>query len=450
MENYTVANKTATVIQSPEAFTRNMHSLVLDRILGKIRPLEFSTVLTEAHYTNLTHTNNPEFPVLSHLGAINTLSLERLENRFLLSGGADAVIKIWDTRSCDPVNSPYDSDKVVTVALIPKKVAHTFGVSCVKWWPFDNEMFVSSSFDHTVKIWDTNSMEAVHAFDLEHRLYHMDLSSTGQQTLVATASDFPLIRLLDLRTTSASHTLPGHRGKVLAVKWSPTDPNILVSGGSDGELKLWDIRRSNCCVCRFDMYRTSETHPIAPTDNRIRSENEGRAVKAHLGPLNGIVWIDNGAGIITTGNDEKVRVWDLEPKGGVNKLTNFGPLIRNKYLQNLTPCLSPATETELQYLLYPSDNGDIFVYRVTDGKMVKRLSRGPKTPRSCCIEYAGNHSGTYYTGNLEGEISTWGPEAAHPIIDNHVHYDNNEGGEDVLIRIQNEIEARRILADSEF
>lgn len=41
--------------------------------------------------------------------------------------------------------------------------AHKFSVETVQWYPHDTGMFTSSSFDKTLKIWDTNTLQ-VRAF----------------------------------------------------------------------------------------------------------------------------------------------------------------------------------------------------------------------------------------------------------------------------------------------
>jgi DNA excision repair protein ERCC-8 len=41
---------------------------------------------------------------------------------------------------------------------IIRKYRQKFGVSSVAWYPFDTGMFISSSFDNTVNVWDTNTM----------------------------------------------------------------------------------------------------------------------------------------------------------------------------------------------------------------------------------------------------------------------------------------------------
>lgn len=401
-----------------------MQSLLLDRAVGNVSPLEFATTLTESLYQNLTQTyRNNVFPPNCHKSAaVNGLSLEQNDFQFLLSGCADSSIKLWDLNDPVSIDTPitsitskptvvdYDNPKSTfkNVATIPRKSVHKFGISGISWWPFDTGLFISSSFDHTVKVWNTNEMIPVHSFDIESRVYSVDVNGNEKtgNGLVAVGSDFPNIRLLDLRAASSAHTLSGHKGKTLIVKWHPQDPYLLASGGYDGEVKIWDIRRSQSCLCRLDMTRTN---------NSENSDNLKRpSVKAHLGPVNGLVWNELGTTLYSAGNDDKVRVWDMISSYAppINKLINFGPLSRNKYPQSIPIVLSTSYETEIEYLLFPSDNSDVLVYRSIDGKLVSRLSRSGsrRVGRTASMIYKGQFSATYYCGTMDGEIVSWLPK----------------------------------------
>lgn len=361
-----------------------MQSLLLQRATGSTTPSEFAQALVETFYYTLT----PKSVFAPSRGAVNSLSVDA-EHRYLLSGCADSSLKLWDV----------NAEKPECLATVPRRTAHTFGVSSVKWWPFDSGLFLSASFDHTVNVWDTNKMGVVHTFDVENRVYAISVllfqeNQYSAQALVAAASDQPAIRLLDLRLAASAHTLPGHQGKTLAVAWHPTNAYFLASGGHDGEAKLWDIRRSSSCLCRLDM---THTHQGASSHS-----------KAHLGPVNAVVWDDYGYTLYTAGNDDKVRVWDVAGLEPVNKLVNFGPLTRNKYLQALPLVLSPHRETEVQCLLFASDSGDILVFRASDGKLLKRLLRS-STSRTSALVYARPRLACYYSGTMDGEIVEWVP-----------------------------------------
>lgn len=394
-----------------------MEALLHENAIGTLDDATFHAIYTETEYLNLKQIKRNTFPENCHRGAaVNSLAIEQSDYRYLLSGCADSSIKLWDLRPSDVQEDEADAiivknEPYQNLATIPRREAHKFGVLAVKWWPKDSGLFLSASFDHSVNVWDTNNLSIVHTFDLNNRVYSIDVSAEafGQyssQALVAVGSDQPFIRLLDLRSASSAHTLPGHKGKTLAVAWHPLRSYLLASGGHDGEGKIWDIRRSKSCVARLDMTKTNAR------DARTDAFNlDASVVKAHSGPVNGLCWDGSGCKLFTAGNDDKIRVWDLlSPRAPpINMLVNFGPLTRNKYLQNLPIVLSPQGDSEVQYLIFPSDNGDVLVFRAHDGKLVSRLQRNDSRSivRTASIVHAGPGTLTYYCGTMDGDIVTW-------------------------------------------
>ncbi|CAM9011430.1 unnamed protein product [Wickerhamomyces anomalus] len=379
-----------------------MQSHLLDRQLGKISTRSFELLATESLYYNLESQDYLKFTQKKKtIGSINALDFDKIDHKFLLSGGADSTIKIWKV----------GSQKAELVGDLNKSNGgHEFGVTDVKWWPFDTGMFLSSSYDMNLKVWDTNTMEEAFNFNLDSKVNCFDVSSTGAHSLIATGADSSHVRLLDLKTTSAIHSLTGHNGCIVSTKWSPNNANVLATGSSEGEVRIWDIRRTDSCLVQLDLYRTDEKAPLSSNDSRKVGVLKS-SVKAHARGANGLCWLESGKTLITTGNDEKIRVWNLEATGGVNTLLNFGPFVRNRYSSYKSILLSPMEETELQYLWYPSDNGEILVFRIVDGKLVARLRKNlQENSRSCCIAYAGNNSATYYSGTVDGKINVWGPK----------------------------------------
>ncbi len=390
-----------------------MTALLRDRELGIITPIQYRFARIEYLYSSLSYISNPPyFPRDTSEHAVNSLSLEQTDYRYLLSGNADSSIQLWDLESTAK-KSEYDDEKYEMVGQIRRKEGHDFGVSKVQWWPSDTGLFVTGSFDKSLKIWDTNQLSEEYKFDVNAKIYSFDMSKTLQHSTIAVGSENSFIRLVDLRSASSAQTISGHEGSVLSTKWSPIDSFIFASGSSDGEVRIWDIRRSKSCVCALDMHRVKEKRTPVPivhgNINRSDKYSQKPRVKAHAGAVNGLCWADDGSHLISTGIDDKIRVWDLAPIGGVNKQVNFGPLVKNKHLQNLDPILSPIEETEEQYLLFPSNSGEVLIFTATDGKLCKRLTQGVTAPRSCNIVYRGLGSAKYYTGTVDGKISIWGP-----------------------------------------
>lgn len=124
--------------------------------------------------------------------------------------------------------------------------AHLQGVYSVCWYPHDNGMFVSGSQDKTVKVWDTNALEAVLTFNLEGPVYETRMSpvETSTHNLVAIAGDMHHVTLGDISSGSATHILgTGAGAAVWTCAWSCRSEWELISGSVDGQVRLWDIRR---------------------------------------------------------------------------------------------------------------------------------------------------------------------------------------------------------------
>lgn len=415
-----------------------MQSLILERATGRLRPLDFARTVTESLYSVLEPVEGVFPENCFKNAAVNSLALDPA-NRYLLSGCADSSVKIWDTEDSgsgeddtessgtaseahnstdlpqpvlqlDEGPAPQSPAKLTPLISIPRRAAHQFGVSTVKWWPRDAGLFLTASFDHTVKVWDTNAVEVVHSFDMTSRVYAIDVAAHesnqfSAHALIAVASDQPFVRLLDLRSSASTQNLSGHKNKTLTVAWHPQNPFLLASGGFDGETKVWDIRRSNSCVARLDMTKTNARAPSIDLMNLGLT-----SVKAHLGPVNGLVWDETGQTLFTAGHDDRIRVWDMSLSNAppINKLVNFGPLTRNKYLQTLPLVLSPREESDTPHLLFASDSGDVLVFRALDGKLKTRLlRRGSNKARTVSLVCAGPFTSRYYCGTLDGQILVW-------------------------------------------
>lgn len=192
------------------------------------------------------------------------------------------------------------------------------------------------------------------------------MSPIASHLLVACATQHPAVRLVDLRSGSSAHSLAGHHGALLSVAWSPTKEYVLASGGTDGTVHLWDIRKSAGNLGSLDMENSTG----------IMDKKDG---KAHSGAVNGLSWTDDGDYIISAGHDERIRVWDAS--NGANTLASFGPTLKNSQLSALSLLLPPShiTPPSKHILYYPND-AEILQFDMHEGHLLKRLKgNGPVT-----------------------------------------------------------------------
>ena len=268
-----------------------------------------------------------------------------------------------------------------------------------------------------MKIYTTETLTLSASFDLDSVVYSHALSPIADHLLVACATQHPAVRLVDLRSGASTHSLVGHQGAVLSVAWSPSDEYVLASGGSEGKVRLWDVRRSAGSLGVLDM---DDSVGIGGEDGRgknARSRNHGRA---HIGACNGVVWTDDGRHLVTAGHDERVRVWDVGV--GANALSHFGPIIKNTHNSTLLPLLAPRHISRSQVMLYPNEK-EILMFDLFEGTLLKRLrspgvavaqaggSAGQRNIRNRVTSLAWRSGDVeMYSAHTDGLIRAWKPK----------------------------------------
>ncbi|NXX96418.1 ERCC8 protein, partial [Centropus bengalensis] len=184
----------------------------------------------------------------------------------MLSGGSDGVIALYDLENLS--RKPYYTCKVLCSVGRSHPDVHKFSVETVQWYPHDTGMFTSSSFDKTLKIWDTNTLQPADVFHFEGNVYchHMSPVAT-KHCLIAVGTKSPKVQLCDLKSGSCSHILQGHRQEILAVCWSPRHEYILATGSADSRVKLWDVRRATGCLTTLDQHNGEKSKASSEAGN---------------------------------------------------------------------------------------------------------------------------------------------------------------------------------------
>lgn len=355
-------------ILSPQVLQRAETSRLL-LALEAAPGVKFDSIDGSAQQQNKREKNavEKEEIVWAHRAGVNCLAIDRFEGRYMLSGGADSSILLWDLESVENTVKSYTYKP--SAKLRNPSSTNRFGITQLSFYSFDSQAFLSSSYDHTLKIYATETLTPSASFDLESVVYSHAISSIADHLLVACASQHPTVRLVDLRSGASAHSLAGHQGAVLSVAWSPVDEYVLASGGVDGTVRLWDVRRSAGCLGVMDLEDSVGIGGEDGLGKRARRRDRGRA---HVGACNGVVWIDDGRNLVTAGHDERVRVWDVA--SGANALSHFGPLIKNTNLSTLLPLIDPGYigRPGDQVMLYPNEK-EILMFDLFEGTLLKRL-----------------------------------------------------------------------------
>ena len=190
--------------------------------------------------------------------------------RYLLSSSADKSIRLWslETWACLVIYKSHDNP-----------------VWDIQWGPFGH-YFASASHDRTARLWSTDQISPLRIFaghdnDVDHVTFHPNgayvftcscdktvrmwdvtrgnpvrlfTGHTGNVTaiacapqghILASADDQGSIILWDLATGRRIKRMRGHgKGGVWSLSWS-VESNVLVSGGADCTVRVWDCLQSS-------------------------------------------------------------------------------------------------------------------------------------------------------------------------------------------------------------
>ncbi|KAI9033577.1 WD40-repeat-containing domain protein, partial [Phycomyces nitens] len=357
-----------------------MYSLLRKRTVGAVDPL----VLQRAETTQMAYkaelSRTKEFKRV-HRGPINSIKTEHAERRYLVSGGADGLLHVYDLHQ---EGRPAHIEPIASVAAQDR---HLYAVSSVGWFPFDTGILVSASFDGTVRIWDTNLMEAVTTFDLGAKVFCQAMSPIASHCLVATASDNPHIRLCDLNSGASTHTLIGHTGSVYSCLWSNCQDHVLYTGGEDGTIRVWDIRKASAC--------------LGSLDNENAEFSKIETNRAHQAAVNGLVLTLDGSSLVSLGLDEKIKHWSTYDHRH-SRTHYYGSGVRNHVRHNCG--LAVSDKDVWPPLVYLPNDNHISVFDVNRGNRVQELTG--MFGRATCVDVEGLN---VYAAGVEAEILVWGP-----------------------------------------
>ena len=180
-----------------------------------------------------------------HVGAVSAVAFARRGGGFLVSGGADKLLKVWDVSCIDAT-----AVKPVALKATAAVAAHTKDINAVAVAPNDS-LVATASQDRTVKIWTLPNL--VLSLTLKgHKRGVWSVAFSPVDKAVATASGDKTVKLWSLTDGACLRTFEGHVASVLRVDFLSSGTQLLTAGG-DGLLKLWNLRTSEC-VNTFDAH----------------------------------------------------------------------------------------------------------------------------------------------------------------------------------------------------
>ncbi|CAO2182277.1 unnamed protein product [Urochloa humidicola] len=418
---------------------------VRGRERGELRARSFEAAARARRAASLALSNRKEFATPHH-GAVNSLQVDLTEGRYLLSGASDGSAAVFDVWNATEHQAGFIA-KHRHILLVDKhhQNGHKFAISAAVWYPVDTGLFVTASFDQYVKVWDTNSTQVVMDFKMPGKVFNAAMSAIATtHMLIATGSADVQVRLCDIASGAFTHTLSGHRDGIMSLEWSASSEWVLMSGGCDGAIRFWDIRRAGCfrvldqsqsqlgrrppllkSITEND--RIDSLGPSTPSSAQKRAGNskknsptlrKGQSLRhghmqqrlhpglsssqnratSHYGAVTGLRTTKDGMYLLSSGSDSRLRLWDID--SGCNTLVNFEAM----RLQTGKPLQLAVTEDPS--LVFVPCMASIKAYNLWSGTTFLTF-RGHYELVNCC--YYSEQDQELYTGSNDRQILVWSP-----------------------------------------
>lgn len=224
----------------------------------------------------------------------------------------DGSIKLWDINLTVWISLLIPTSEVTPLQDYPIQSwsEHSREAYSIDWSNLQKELFVTSSWDATIKLVRSSS------------------SATHRRAFLTRAQWTPE------RPTSIATIGLAHTGCVYRARFSPHDPNTIASTGADGRLHLFDIRTPTQPRLTIAAHATEAlgldwnkyaSHEIATSsvdrsarihDLRQPNSNAGKVLLGHGYAVRDVAFSPHRADRLATASyDMTVRVWDLSGPG---------------------------------------------------------------------------------------------------------------------------------------
>ncbi|KDN36837.1 WD40 repeat-like protein [Tilletiaria anomala UBC 951] len=221
------------------------------------------------------------------------------ENQLVTASG-DGSIKLWDIGLNDhPIRNWHE---------------HGREVFCVDWNNLKKELFASSSWDASVRIWHPERPTALAAITAHTACVYGCAWSPHDGDLIASASGDGCVRLFDLRTGGgaapgiAGGPTPGvqHQpvatipvgGEVLSLDWNKYRPMRIATGSTDRAVKVWDMR----------FVGAGKTPGVAGGEAMTSA-----VLLGHEYAVRKVAWSPHAANLVCSASyDMTARIWDVD------------------------------------------------------------------------------------------------------------------------------------------
>ena len=242
-----------------------------------------------------------------HTNLVNAMTFSP-NGRWLVSGSDDYTFRVWDvSQRIEIRHLQHISDR--TLSQI-KSVAFS-----------PNGRLLATAGVH-LKLWDTGSWSEIAT--LRHAEWVWAVAFSPDGTLIATGDASGQVNVWNVQSQRTVTQLHADSDAVYTVRFSP-NAQILASAGYEGQIQLWNIQNwghlgtlrvgATAHAIRF----SPDSRLLASTGYEtvdlwsVGTGEKTGTLTSHSGWVKAAAFFSDGGFLISGGEDETLRIWDITP-----------------------------------------------------------------------------------------------------------------------------------------
>ncbi len=166
---------------------------------------------------------------LSYKSGFYDLAWSEENSSIIITASNDGSLLMWNTESRE--------------GLVKVFCGHQKEVNSVAWsLTINTQLFVSGSWDHTIKLWDPCQDNAIETFSEHQSIVYCISWSPHLPGVFLSSSGDGNARVWDLRERNSINVIQPGCGELISCDWTKYEPTIFVTSGTDSSIRVWDLR----------------------------------------------------------------------------------------------------------------------------------------------------------------------------------------------------------------
>ncbi len=222
-------------------------------------------------------------------GAIQSVAVAP-DGQTIAAAGADGVVQLAS---------------VANGAVLHRLAGHEDRVNSVAFSPRDGRWLLTASRDRTVRLWETATGREVADSPLRgHAWWVWSAAFAPDESRIVSAGQDGKVIVWSFDGSGAQPRIQqekeflGHDGPVFTVAYSP-DGRHVASAGQDRRILVWNPDE----IDAVDIKQLVANEPGVP--------QQSRAFEGHSAPIRTVTFSRDGESILSGGDDNTVRIWDM-------------------------------------------------------------------------------------------------------------------------------------------